>query len=83
MAHLKSNVEALSIELVSEDMEEIEGAYDFDAGFPNTWLNPAGKVPHGPEDIRLLRDLGYFDYVQRPTAVKAHKGEINASCNGA
>ena len=58
-------------------MQEIEGAYDFDTGFPNAWLNPRGKVPWGPEDVRLLKDLGYFDYVERPKAVKAYQGELN------
>jgi hypothetical protein len=77
VAHLKSNVDALSVELNEEDMDDIEKAYDFDAGFPNTWLNPAGKVPHGPEDVRFLKDLGYFDYVQRPKAIKAHNQEVN------
>ncbi|KEF51616.1 uncharacterized protein A1O9_12251 [Exophiala aquamarina CBS 119918] len=77
VAHLKSNIDALSVELNEEDMDDIEKAYDFDAGFPNTWLNPGGKVPYGPEDIRFLKDLGYFDYVQVPKAAKVHKQQFN------
>jgi hypothetical protein len=77
LAHLKSNIQALNVQMGSEDIEEIEKAYEFDSGFPNNWLNPSGKVPHGPEDIRLLKDLGYFDYVQRPKAIQAHQGELN------
>ena len=32
--HLKGNIEALSLKLSVEEMEEIEGAYDFEFGFP-------------------------------------------------
>ncbi|CAD0113198.1 unnamed protein product [Aureobasidium uvarum] len=36
--HLKANVEALSITLTQEDLNEIESAAPFDPGFPNTFI---------------------------------------------
>jgi aryl-alcohol dehydrogenase-like predicted oxidoreductase len=36
--HLKANVEALSITLTQEDLNEIEAAAPFDPGFPNTFI---------------------------------------------
>jgi aryl-alcohol dehydrogenase-like predicted oxidoreductase len=38
VSHLKGNIAALSIELSSEDIKEIEGAQQFDAGFPHSFL---------------------------------------------
>jgi aryl-alcohol dehydrogenase-like predicted oxidoreductase len=36
--HLKANVEALSITLTQEDLNEIDSAAPFDPGFPNTFI---------------------------------------------
>ncbi|KAK9312670.1 NADP-dependent oxidoreductase domain-containing protein [Lipomyces starkeyi] len=38
LEHLKDNIEALSVELTDEDLEEIESAYPFDVGFPMRML---------------------------------------------
>lgn len=68
--HLKSNIEALSVSLSAEDIAEIEKAYEFDPGFPHTFLSGTyfGDGPqssaHGPEDVWLTRLLGNFDWVE-------------------
>ncbi|KAI9667606.1 MAG: hypothetical protein M1821_000422 [Bathelium mastoideum] len=38
VSHLKGNIDALSIELSKEDLDEIEKAHNFDVGFPNVFL---------------------------------------------
>lgn len=79
MEHLRSNIQALSLQLATEDITEIEQSYDFDPGFPHDWMSMAGKVPRGPEDIHFLTELGHFDYVERPQAVKPHQGQLNVA----
>lgn len=79
VSHLKSNVEALSLQLSPEDVAEIETGYDFDLGFPHNFLNMAGFAPQGPQHVSFLSGLGHFDYVAPPTAIKPHQGEITAA----
>lgn len=62
--HLRGNVEALSLALTPEDIEEIETGYDFDVGFPNNFLTGKQTWPHGPEDIAISNRRAQFDYVQ-------------------
>ncbi len=44
--HLKGNIEALRLELSSEDVEEIDNALPFDAGFPLAFLLGEGDEKH-------------------------------------
>jgi len=73
VAHLKANVEALSLELSQEDVQIIEKGYDFDVGYPHNFLNMAGFSPRGPQDISHLKMMGHFDYVEPATAIKPSK----------
>jgi aryl-alcohol dehydrogenase-like predicted oxidoreductase len=79
--HIKSNIEALKVDLTKEDIDKIEEAYRFDLGFPHTflcgslfgdeWDTP--KVPQGPQDVWLTNIMGTFDWVQGPTPIKGFK----------
>lgn len=63
--HLKNNIEALTLQLTEEDIEEIEGAYPFDLGFPNNML--WGKKFNGSQQkIWLLESAAHFEYVPEP-----------------
>ncbi|KKY32958.1 putative norsolorinic acid [Diaporthe ampelina] len=42
--HLKANVEALSLELTPEDVQEIEKGYEFDIGFPHKFMSSTGNM---------------------------------------
>ena len=65
--HIKSNVEALSVELSDEDIKEIEDSYEFDLGFP-------GNIFGGAEESNWLMNTGgTFDYVQREKPIKPAK----------
>ncbi|EMR70982.1 putative norsolorinic acid reductase protein [Eutypa lata UCREL1] len=74
--HLKANIEALSLELTPEDIQEIEGAYEFDLGFPHKFMSLGGSMIQGPQDINILSLMGHFDYVAPSKAIKPHKGDL-------
>lgn len=63
--HLKSNIEALSLQLSDEDIKEIEDAVPFDLGFPHNFIW-GGKVPSHPGQVWLLNMGGTYDYVPEP-----------------
>ena len=65
--HLKGNIEALALELSTEEIKEIEAAGDFDAGFPLTTLRSHGRAkdaPKGPGDVVLSNSGGHCDFVE-------------------
>ncbi|OLN87869.1 Norsolorinic acid reductase A 1 [Colletotrichum chlorophyti] len=67
--HLKQNIEALTLSLSDEDIEEIEGAVPFDAGFPHNFLW-GEKIPSNPSEVWLLNMAGTFDYVPQLKAIE-------------
>jgi aryl-alcohol dehydrogenase-like predicted oxidoreductase len=77
LEHLKGNIKALSISLDRDDIAEIENGYDFDPGFPHTFLSGTSfgdgppKAPEGPADIWLTKLMGNFDWVGREQPVGA------------
>lgn len=78
--HLQGNIKALDVSLTEEHMKEIEKAYQFDPGFPHTFLS--GSLLFGPEpamaqepgDIWLTKLMGTFDWVpaQKPNPPALH-----------
>jgi aryl-alcohol dehydrogenase-like predicted oxidoreductase len=65
ISHLRQNIEALTIRLTADEIDEIESAYPFDVGFPMNFIagnNPKG--PRGPEDISRTKRMGHFDFVK-------------------
>ncbi|KAH7142120.1 NADP-dependent oxidoreductase domain-containing protein [Dactylonectria macrodidyma] len=62
---LASNIEALSLRLTSQDIDDIETAYPFDVGFPHNFLSgKTNRGPQGPGDVRTANVRGVFDYVE-------------------
>ncbi|KAK2837027.1 hypothetical protein FQN49_006481 [Arthroderma sp. PD_2] len=76
--YLKANIEALGLELTPDDVSEIDKGYDFDFGFPHSFIGPGGMA-EGPQNIGHLKHLGYFDHVAAPKAIKPHKGVLTAA----
>jgi aryl-alcohol dehydrogenase-like predicted oxidoreductase len=76
--HLKSNIEGLSVALPDEDVATIDLAYNFDPGFPHTFLSGsllAGadapqKMAGRPSEVWLTKFLGTFDWVEPPKAIR-------------
>ena len=65
--HLRGNIDALSIALSPEDLAEIEGAVEFDPGFPLNFISPmAPSGAKGPKDILFTNMSGHFDYPEGP-----------------
>lgn len=61
--HLKANIEALTIELSDQDIQEIEAAVPFDLGFPHSFLWGKQLPTESLQDIWLLSTAGSFDHI--------------------
>ena len=70
--HLRGNIEALGLQLDDADMDEIEGAYDFDVAFPYNMISSGPNAAKGPEDHVSSKRLGHFDYVKGPRPIPPH-----------
>jgi len=63
------------VRLTEEEVREIEGSYEFDPGFPHTFLSGTmfGKEePRGayaPEDVWLTKWAGELEWVEQPKAI--------------
>ncbi len=76
--HLKGNIEALSLELTPEEIDEIDNAVDFDAGFPNNFIYEfMGKGKYNinktSADIVILQSAVNLDVVEQQRAIKPHQ----------
>ncbi|TAQ91672.1 hypothetical protein B7494_g66 [Chlorociboria aeruginascens] len=70
--HLKGNIEALTVELSAEEIQEIESATPFDIGFPQSFLGGPGGVK-SPTDIWLMTNAGYQQHVEGPKPIAPPK----------
>ena len=76
--HLEGNINALEIALEDTEIERIEASFDFDPGFPHTFLSGTlltGEKPraaHKPDDVWLMKLIGNFDWVQPPKPITPH-----------
>jgi aryl-alcohol dehydrogenase-like predicted oxidoreductase len=75
LEHIKGNIAALNVSLSEEDIKAIESAYEYDPGFPHTFLSGtmftsgAQKGPDGPGDIWLTKMIANFDWVEAPKPI--------------
>lgn len=60
--HLLGNIEALGLRLSEKDIEEIEGAYEFDHGFPMTFLFRGEKKEPHPGNVGFMNAAARIDY---------------------
>lgn len=77
--HLKGNIEALSLELTTQEIEEIENAVPFDVGFPSTMLfemfgQQKYKTHMSTGDMPLVKAAGHIIDVPKQQPIKPHKG---------
>lgn len=77
LKHLKSNIEALSIELSEEEIDEIETTVPFDVGFPMKFLfefrgGAKYKTSMTAADIGLLKSAALLDANPWPKPTKPH-----------
>lgn len=71
--HLRSNVAALAIALSDVELDEIDMAYNFQAGFPHNVIS-GDKLSKGPEDVLLTQIRGSFDFVEAHRPILPDKG---------
>lgn len=74
--HLKGNIEALSLELSEEEVDDIDSAIPFDVGFPMnflfTFMGGAYKNNMTSSDVGLLKFAGPLDSVPVQQGPKPH-----------
>ncbi|KAL4983876.1 norsolorinic acid reductase [Aspergillus falconensis] len=70
--HLRANIEAISVQLSSKDMDEIDTAIPFDAGFPNSFIFP-GKydLNKTASDVMMTTLSAHIDSPANQEPVKA------------
>lgn len=79
--HLKGNIEALSLELSDEEIDDIESAVPFDVGFPMNMLfglhdpNFKYSTRMTSKDINLVKEGAYLDTPEKPRPIRPHKLE--------
>lgn len=72
--HLEGNVDALKIDLTDADLEEIEGAAPFDAGFPMNFIfRDNYNLRNTAADVWLTKSAQLIDTPPKQSAVKARK----------
>ncbi|KAK9426897.1 NADP-dependent oxidoreductase domain-containing protein [Lipomyces doorenjongii] len=78
LEHLKGNIEALSVELTDDDIEEIETAYPFDVGFPMSMLfglhDPSYyRSRMTAKDINLVKGSVSLDTPEKVRPIRRYK----------
>lgn len=74
--HISGNISALRLALSIDEIEEIESAYEFDHGFPHTFLSGSlfdhsqPRAANGPEDVSHVKQLGQFGWVEGPKPIR-------------
>lgn len=61
--HLKGNIQALGLSLTQEEISEIEGAAEFDGGFPMNFIfrGTTYNLGLGPSDVGLTKPGVHLD----------------------
>jgi hypothetical protein len=59
--HLQGNIEALSVDLTDEEVDEIEAAEPFDLGFPGNFLMEMGGLKYSSRFT--VKDMGMNRFV--------------------
>lgn len=78
LEHLDGNIRALEIALEDEEIKRIEASFEFDPGFPHTFLSGTlfteekPRAAHKPDDVWLMTLSGIYDWVQPPKAITPH-----------
>ncbi|PYI04437.1 Aldo/keto reductase [Aspergillus sclerotiicarbonarius CBS 121057] len=74
--HLKGSIAGLKVALTEAEVAKVEEAYNFDYGFPHTFLsgsmfdNSTPRMANGPGDVWLTKNLGTFDWISPPSPIK-------------
>lgn len=79
MEHLKGNIEALGVELSTDEIHEIDDSEPFDIGFPLSFLFGFGGQPYRNDmtaaDLQLISTNGHLETVP-PLRVSRDRSEV-------
>ena len=64
--HLQDNIDALKVRLSKEEINEIEKAYEFKAGFPHDFIG------YHPKQNWLLQMAGNHEWVEQEKSLSAN-----------
>jgi hypothetical protein len=73
---MDGGIEGLKVALEDEDIKRIDEAYEFDHGFPHTFLSGTlfdGSRPWAatqPSEVWLNKTYGSFDWVEREQPIR-------------
>ena len=81
VSHLEGNIAALGLRLSPEEINQIDGAYGFEMGFPHIFLNPNNAMVTGPENNRFANNMGFLDHVLGPRPIPPHEGPLDKKSN--
>ncbi|RDW56571.1 hypothetical protein BP6252_14076 [Coleophoma cylindrospora] len=76
LEHIQGIVPGLGVALSDDDVELIDSAYEFDHGFPHTFLSGTlfdHSKPRGaqcPADVAGTKNFGHFDWVEPPKPIR-------------
>ncbi|PSN74893.1 putative Norsolorinic acid reductase [Corynespora cassiicola Philippines] len=77
VSHLKGSIAGVAIALSEEEIKKIESAYEFDHGFPHTFLSgtlfdqSTPRQAEGPQDVWLTKTAELkIDFVEEPKALR-------------
>lgn len=82
--HLTTNLNSLKVALTPEEIKAIDGAYDFDHGFPTSFLcgslfdaEKSSKMVVGPADVMFQNLAGRtnMEWVDVPRAIRPKQSE--------
>ena len=81
--HLLGNIEALGLDLEDDDIKEIEGAYEFDHGFPTTFLFRGESKEVHPGNVTFKTNAAKFGKLSELSHTRIGEagaaGQINVS----
>jgi aryl-alcohol dehydrogenase-like predicted oxidoreductase len=72
--HLHDNIQALSIRLTKQQIQDLESVVPFDVGFPNNFIGPDPKATGGPPCF-LAGTAGKIDFVVSSQAIGYEPGK--------
>lgn len=79
VSHIEGSIDGLGVTLTDGEIKEIESVYDFDFGFPHSFLSGTlfdhskSRGAEHSSEVGMLNALGNFDWVEKAKAIGSKK----------
>ncbi|KAL4773872.1 sterigmatocystin biosynthesis dehydrogenase stcV [Aspergillus nidulans var. acristatus] len=75
VSHIEGSIAGIGATISEEEIAEIESVYEFDFGFPHSFLSGTllispSRGADQPGDCWMIKQLGNFDWVEKPKAIR-------------